>query len=80
MDVLLEGGGQKGYVGPPLKILGGGGLPPAPPPSTYAYDKNPGVDKFYATDNMLNGGLPNDGWQRCCLLNYKLADLHYTLR
>ena len=28
------GGGEgKGYVGPPLKLLGGGLVPPAPPPS-----------------------------------------------
>ena len=27
----LLGGGGKGYVGPPLKLLGGG-LPPPPPP------------------------------------------------
>ena len=33
----LFGGGAKGYVGPPLKLLGG--LPPPPgPPSSYAYD------------------------------------------
>ena len=40
-------GGPKGYVGPPLKLLGGGGgwppplpppPPPPPPPSSYAYD------------------------------------------
>ena len=32
-------GGAKGYVGPPLKLLGGGGLPPPPwPPSSYAYE------------------------------------------
>ena len=24
------GGGGKGYVGPPLKLFGGGGLPPGP--------------------------------------------------
>ena len=28
----LWGGGGKGYVGPPLKLLGGGGWPPPPPP------------------------------------------------
>ena len=32
------GGGGKGYVGPPLKLLGGPGPPgPPPPPSSYAY-------------------------------------------
>ena len=29
-------GGARGYVGPPLKLLGGGGWPPGPP-SSYAY-------------------------------------------
>ena len=35
------GGGAKGYVGPPLKLLGGGGGGgrAAPPTSSYAYDK-----------------------------------------
>ena len=28
---IIGGGGGKGYVGPPLKLLGGGGWPPAPP-------------------------------------------------
>ena len=32
---LLGGGGAKGYVGPPLKLLGG--LDPLAPPSSYAY-------------------------------------------
>ena len=27
----LLGGGGKGYAGPPLKLLGGGGLAPLPP-------------------------------------------------
>ena len=35
VDALL-GGGAKGYVGPPLKLLGGL-APPAPPPSSCAY-------------------------------------------
>ena len=30
------GGGAKGYVGPPLTLLGGGAWPPWPP-SSYAY-------------------------------------------
>ena len=31
-------GGAKGYVGPPLKLLGEGAWPPPPgPPSSYAY-------------------------------------------
>ena len=33
-------GGAKGYVGPPLKLLGGGLAPPGPP-SSYAYDLHP---------------------------------------
>ena len=33
-------GGAKGYVGPPLKLLGGGPGPPCPPPSSYAYAYN----------------------------------------
>ena len=32
---IIGGGGGKGYVGPPLKLLGGG---PSPPPSSYAYE------------------------------------------
>ena len=32
------GGGGKGYVGPHLKLLGGGGWPPLAPTSSYAYD------------------------------------------
>ena len=39
------GGGGKGYVGPPLKLLGGPG-PPAPPPSSYAYEDM--LDKTYS--------------------------------
>ena len=35
MGGLLEGGGGKGYVGPPLKLLEGPG--PPWPPSSYAY-------------------------------------------
>ena len=31
-------GGAKGYVGPPSQIIGGGGLAPPGPPSSYAYD------------------------------------------
>ena len=32
------GGGGKGYVGPPLKLLGGGPVPHPPDrPSSYAY-------------------------------------------
>ena len=31
--IIWRGGGGKGYVGPPLKLLGGG----PSPPSTYAY-------------------------------------------
>ena len=30
-------GGAKGYDGPPLKLLGGGGPGPPGPPSSYAY-------------------------------------------
>ena len=30
-------GGAKGYVGPPSQIIGGGGLAPPWPPSSYAY-------------------------------------------
>ena len=33
----MGGGGGKGYVGPPLKLLGGGAWPPWPP-SSYAYE------------------------------------------
>ena len=29
--------GAKGYVGPPLEIIGGGGPGPPGPPSSYAY-------------------------------------------
>ena len=36
VDALL-GGGVKGYVAPPSQIIGGG-LAPAPPPSSYTYD------------------------------------------
>ena len=35
MDYWGRGGGGKGYVGPPLKLLGGA-WPPGPP-SSYAY-------------------------------------------
>ena len=35
--LLGGGGGAKGYVGPPLKLLGGPGPPCPPPPSSYAY-------------------------------------------
>ena len=38
----MGGGGGKGYVGPPLKLLGG----PAPPPSSYAYEDM--LDKTYS--------------------------------
>ena len=36
---IIGGGGGKGYVGPPLKLLGAGPAPPPPlaPPSSYAY-------------------------------------------
>ena len=34
--LLGVGGRGKGYVGPPLKLLGGGGLPA--PPLSYAYE------------------------------------------
>ena len=38
------GGGGKGYVGPPLKLLGGPG--PPGPPSSYAYEDM--LDKTYS--------------------------------
>ena len=40
MGGLLEGGGAKGMLAPPLKLLGGPAPPlppPPPPPSSYAY-------------------------------------------
>ena len=43
MGGLLGGGGEgggKGYVGPPLKLFGGGPGPPLPPHSSYAYVMN----------------------------------------
>ena len=43
------GGGGKGYVGPPLKLLGGPGPPALPPPphaSSYAYEDM--LDKTYS--------------------------------
>ena len=47
------GGGGKGYVGPPLKLLeeGGGAGPPALP-SSYAYDLH-----YYSTDEEASESL-----------------------
>ena len=47
-------GGAKGYVGPPLKLLGAGGLPPPPPapPSSYTYATS-GVSTVFADKNGL---------------------------
>ena len=62
------GGGGKGYVGPPLKLLGGG-LAPLPPPSSYAYDiATPNLEcrgsSYYLSDTVLpeQAGLVN--WDR----------------
>ena len=33
--IIWGGGGGKGYVGPPLKLLGGGPGPPLPTPMGY---------------------------------------------
>ena len=52
---IIGGGGGKGYVGPPLKLLGGGGLAP---PSSYAYDiATPNSEcrssSYYLSDTVL---------------------------
>ena len=60
------GGAGKGYVGPPLKLLGGGGWPS---PSSYAYDiATPNSEcrgsSYYLSDTVLpeQAGLVN--WDR----------------
>ena len=39
------GGGGKGYVGPPLKLLGEGGAAPPGAPSSYTYEIGTGEGK-----------------------------------
>ena len=64
----MEGGGGKGYVGPPSQIIGGGGWPPLAPPSSYAYDiATPNSEcrgSYYLSDTVLpeQAGLVN--WNR----------------
>ena len=68
MGGLLWGGGAKGMLAPPLKLLGGPG-PPGPPPSSYAYDiATPNSEcrgsSYYLSDTVLpeQAGLVN--WDR----------------
>ena len=51
MGGLLGGGGGKEYVGPPLKLLAGGG---AWPPSSYAYGESRCVR--YGSELLLKFG------------------------
>ena len=65
----IIGGGAKGMLVPPLKLLGGRPGPPAPPPSSYAYDiATPNSEcrgsSYYLSDTVLpeQAGLVN--WDR----------------
>ena len=45
--------GAKGYVGPPLKLLGGLPPPPPPPPSSYAYEFD-AFSRFNGEGRLMN--------------------------
>ena len=86
MGGLLGGGGAKGMLPPPLKLLGGA-WPPwppwPPPPSSYAYDiATPNSEcrgsSYYLSDTVLpeQAGLVN--WDR--RIGYKSSFQFYFTR